>query len=83
MMRNNNRVVAVALFLAAATVSCKKDYTCECTVRVYNPYLNTNTTEKITDKFYGTEHAADVKCKDKQRQMDSSNYIYVTCVSFK
>ncbi len=45
--------------------------------------MNTNTTEKVTDKFYGTEHAAEVKCKDMQRQMDTSNYIYATCVSFK
>ena len=83
MIRNHYKILAIAGFLAATTVSCKKDYTCECTVRTYNPYLNINNTEKMTDKFYGTEHSADSKCKDLQRMMDSSNYIYVTCVSFK
>jgi hypothetical protein len=83
MMRNKYGVLAIVVFGVATTVSCKKDYTCECTVRIYNPYLNTNTTEKVTDKFYATENTAEGKCKDMERQMDTSNYIYVTCVSFK
>lgn len=83
MKANTYRLLAVASILAVSAASCKKDYTCECTVRIYNPYQNTNTTEKITDKFYATEYAAKGKCKDMERQMDSTNYIYVTCVSFK
>lgn len=76
-----NSVLALAV-AALMVASCKKDYNCHCDMNVYNPLINTTTSEHIVTKYYGTERGVKAKCQDRQTELDSSSYIYANCAIY-
>ena len=69
-----------AAMLTLASASCKKDNNCECTIRRYDPYQNTTTVQKVTENIYAGKKSARNKCTDRAASIDTSTYLYVTCV---
>lgn len=63
-------------------VSCKKDYNCHCDVNVYNPLVNTTTSETIVTKYYGTERGVKAKCRERQTELDTTSYVYANCAIY-
>lgn len=71
--------VAAAMF-TLAYASCKKDNNCECTIRRYDPYLNITSVTKVSENIYAGKTTARNECTDRAAGIDTSDYLYVTCV---
>jgi len=73
------KVLLVAFIAGLAMTSCKKAYTCECTVTTYvNGTANTTTTSGTTDKM----KKADAKTKCEGSNMttgDNTNGSKISC----
>lgn len=76
-----NNLIAIAI-AALIFVSCKKDYSCHCTVNTYNPYINTTSKEFTSSKVYGTKHEAKGKCEKKPSEFDTTSYMYTNCILY-
>ncbi|GAA4459372.1 hypothetical protein GCM10023093_00240 [Nemorincola caseinilytica] len=72
--------LVAAAVLTLAYASCKKDSNCECTIRRYDPYTNTTTVQKVSENIYTGKASAPEKCAAKAPAIDTSDYLYVTCI---